>query len=145
MELTHLALIHEGQHRLEIGEVDSSHVEERVLVGILPEDVAEEWAAGGDDHLVSFNLVVITGKSYVEKVLLIPELPKGPADVGLEVIPLEAELLRAHGLSVVFSLWFVTLLVLSSVVRTGRWSLHKWSEIVYLQRYFSVQYGARLG
>ena len=80
-------------------------------MGVLTEDVAEERAAGRDDDLVSFDLIVITGQSYVEKVFLLSELPEGPADVGLEVIPLEAELLRAHGLSVVFSLWFVTLLV----------------------------------
>ena len=89
-----------------------------MLVGVLPEDIAEEGAAGGDDHLVSFDLIVITGQSYVEKVFLVPELPKGPTDVGLEVVPLQAEFLRAHGLSLVSSLWFVILFnVQCSVVR----------------------------
>ena len=49
--ISHLSLVHEGQHRLEIGEVDSSHVEQRVLVGVLSEYIAEEGAAGGDYHL----------------------------------------------------------------------------------------------
>merc|ERR1712045_7265 len=36
-------------------------VEERVLVGVLSEDLTEEGAAGGDDHLVCFDLILITG------------------------------------------------------------------------------------
>ena len=74
-------------------------------MGVLTEDAAEERAAGGDDDLVSFDLIVITGQSYVKKVLLVPELPKGPTNVGLEVVPLQAELLRAHGRCVILLLY----------------------------------------
>ena len=37
-------------------------------------------------------LFVLTGQSDIEKVLVIPEFPKGSADVTLKVVPAEAEL-----------------------------------------------------
>ena len=51
-----------------------------------------------NSYLVCLNLRVITGESYIKKVLLLPQLPEGNTDVGLEVVPLEAELLCGpHG------------------------------------------------
>ena len=66
-------------------------------------------------YLVSFYLIVITGQSYVKKVLLVPELPKGPTDVGLEVVPLQAELLRAHGRCVMLFILFLYCWLVSSL------------------------------
>ncbi len=42
---------------------------------------------------MSLDLRVITGERYIEEVLLFSELSEGTADVRLEVVPLEAELL----------------------------------------------------
>ncbi len=47
---------------------------------------------------MSLDLRVITGERYIEEVLLFSELSEGTADVRLEVVPLEAELLWGpHG------------------------------------------------
>ena len=87
-----LALVHEGEDRLEVGVADALHVEEGVLVGVPPEHGAEEGAAGGEDDLVRLDLLLLARQGHVEQVLVVPQLPKGGADVGLEVIPLQAEL-----------------------------------------------------
>ncbi len=42
---------------------------------------------------MSLDLRVITGERYIEEVLLFSELSEGTADVRLEIVPLEAELL----------------------------------------------------
>ena len=114
-------------------------------MGVLTEDVAEERAAGGDDDLVSFDLIVITGQSYVEKVFLLPKLPKGPADVGLEVIPLQAEFLRAHCRSLISGVAVVRFVSGNSGNLTSVLKLFSGCEWLLLVVYFSAQYGARPG
>lgn len=56
--------------------------------------VPEEGAAGGDDHLVGADLLVLTHQRHVHKVLHRAELPDAGADVGLVIIPAETEFIR---------------------------------------------------
>ena len=48
------------------------------------------------DHLVSLDLVLVTGKSYIIKALVFPELPQCTADVWFEIGPSQTELLICH-------------------------------------------------
>ena len=66
-------------------------------MGVAPQDVPEEGRAGGQDDLVGLQLLlVITGQGHVKEVLVLAQLAEGHADVALEVVPPEAELLRPH-------------------------------------------------
>ena len=58
----HLAVIHEVHDTLELGELDTFQVQERVLVGVAAENVSEEGTAGGDYHLVCLHLLLSTPK-----------------------------------------------------------------------------------
>ena len=91
-----LAVVHKVEDRLEIGEADPLHVEEGVLVGVTPEHGAEEGAAGGEDDFVGVDLIIVACEGHVEKVFIISQFSKSPADVRLKVVPLEAELFGAH-------------------------------------------------
>ena len=51
--------------------VDPFQIKKRVLVRVPFQDGSEERGAGGQDHLVSFNLLVITGKSHIKKVFVL--------------------------------------------------------------------------
>ena len=46
--------------------------------------------------LVCLQLLILTGQGDVEEVLVLPELPEGPADIRLEIIPPQTELFRRH-------------------------------------------------
>ena len=96
-------MIHKVQHGLEVRVLDPLEVEEGVLVGGAPQDVPEEGRAGGQDDLVGLQLLlVITGQGHVKEVLVLAQLAEGHADVALEVVPPEAELLRPHlGITIV--------------------------------------------
>ena len=63
--------------------------------GLLGEDVPEELAAGGEDHLVRaevvrVGLVVVGGEGAVEKLAVVADPGEGPRDVCLEVVPPQA-------------------------------------------------------
>ena len=63
--------------------------------GLLGEDVPEELAAGGEDHLVRaevvrVGLVVVCGEGAVEKLAVVADPGEGPRDVCLEVVPPQA-------------------------------------------------------
>ena len=45
---------------------------------------------------MSLDLVLVTGKSYIIKALVFPELPQCTTDVRFEVSPSQAELLICH-------------------------------------------------
>jgi hypothetical protein len=59
--------------------------------------VPEERAAGGEYEAVSFGGVTIADQSDVQKVLLLPNIRHSRADIGMEIIPLEAVLFSRHG------------------------------------------------
>ena len=58
--------------------------------------IPEERTASREDDFVSLHLGIITGESDIKEVLLLAEFSESDADVGLEVVPPQAELLRGH-------------------------------------------------
>ena len=92
----HLPLVHEVENREQLLVLDALEVEEGMLVRIPAKDVPEEGTASRQDHFVSLHLGIITGEGDIEEVLLLAEFSESDADVGLEVVPPQAELLRGH-------------------------------------------------
>jgi hypothetical protein len=70
-------MIHKIEDGLQVCILDPLEVEEGVLVGVAAQNVAEEGGAGGQDHLVGLQLLlIITAQSYVEKILILAQLTK---------------------------------------------------------------------
>ena len=44
-------------------------------MGVPPEDISEEGGAGGEDHLVGGDLVILTCEGHIEEVFVVSELP----------------------------------------------------------------------
>ena len=65
-------------------------------MGVPAQDVPKEGGASGEDDFVRLHLGIITGEGDIKEVLLLTEFSESNADVGLEVIPPQAELLRGH-------------------------------------------------
>ena len=38
---------------------------------VVAQDILEEWAAGGRNHFVSLDLIIITSKSHIEEIFII--------------------------------------------------------------------------
>ena len=57
---------------------------------MFPKQVLEEGRAGGEDHLVGGDLLLAFSarQRHIKEVLVLPDLPKGHADVTFEIIPL---------------------------------------------------------
>ena len=61
---------------------------------VVLENVFEVRTAGGEDDLVGRDLVlVLTDQGHVVELLLVPQGGEGLGDVGLEIVPLQTELL----------------------------------------------------
>ena len=74
---------------------DSVKTEERMGVFVVSEDLSEVRTGGWQDQLVGWHhLLVITHQGHIEELLLRPQQTEGPGHVGLEIIPLQTELLR---------------------------------------------------
>ena len=73
-----------------------------MLVGVLSQDISEEWGASREDHFVGLHLVVVTRQSDIEEVLFFAQLPECNADVGFKVVPPETELFRRHPVAWLF-------------------------------------------
>ena len=82
-------------------------------MGVPPQDGAEEGAAGGQDDFVGVDLVIVACEGHVEKVFIISQFSKSPADVRLKVVPLEAELFGAHCRGLKLTFWRLIFLVSS--------------------------------
>ena len=41
------------------------------LSWVVAQDILEEWAAGGRNHFVSLDLIIITSKSHIEEIFII--------------------------------------------------------------------------
>ena len=63
----------------------------------------ERCSFGHVSYFVSLDLVFIADKSYVEEVILPPQLSECNADVGFEVVPPKTELFRRHPVAGLFS------------------------------------------
>ena len=84
-------------YRLRNTAIGYLQIEQRMLVLVPPEDILEEGTAGAEHHLVRWNLRILAGQRHVKEVLVVAQLAKCAANVRLEVVPPEAELLcRAH-------------------------------------------------
>merc|ERR1719341_2005021 len=86
-------MVHEVEHGLQVSELHTLQVQERMLVRILPENGSEEGRASRQDELVCLDLPGTTAESAVKEILLLPDLPEGKADVALKIIPAETKLL----------------------------------------------------
>ena len=89
-------MVHEVEDGEQLLVLDALEVEQGVLVGVPSQDVPEEGGTSREDDFVCLNLGIITGESDIEEVFLLAEFSEGDADVGLEVIPPQTELLRSH-------------------------------------------------
>ena len=56
----------------------------------------ERCSFGSVNYFVSLDLVFIADKSYVEEVILLPQLSECNADVGFEVCPAQKKFLICH-------------------------------------------------
>lgn len=64
-----------------------------MLAGIGFEKFPEVGTAGGEDDLVGGEAAAVAGEGDVDEVLLVPEMPKGREDAGVEVVPAQRVLL----------------------------------------------------
>ena len=62
----YLPVVHEVEHGLEVGVLHTLQGEERVLVVVSTENISKVGAAGREDHIVSLNLLIITGQCYIK-------------------------------------------------------------------------------
>ena len=85
-------MVHEVQHGLNVPEADALQVEQRMLVGVLPQHASEEGAAGGEDDLVGLDLVILACQGHVKEVSVVSQFTKSNAHVTFKIIPLQAEL-----------------------------------------------------
>jgi len=63
---------------------------------ILFQHNSEEGAAGGEHQLVRSDNIAVTNQGYIQEVIIVPDVGEGGGDVGVEVIPAEAELFCGH-------------------------------------------------
>ena len=76
------------------------------------ENCLKESRAATKYEFVSLELPGATAEGAVKQILLVSDLPEGSADVGLEVVPPQAELLpRSHFVELVLCvLWYLVCL-----------------------------------
>ena len=91
-----LAVVDEVYDILEVGGTDAPEVEQRVVVWVAGEDVPEQRAGGGEDHLVGGHLVPPAHQHHVEQDLVFAQLPQRAADVRVKIIPPQTEFICTH-------------------------------------------------
>jgi len=90
-------MIHEVKHGLQIAKFDAFQVQKRMLVRVSRQYLAEKRAACGQDDFVRLQLLVrLADQRDVQKIFGVSDISECMADVGLEVIPLQAEFFRPH-------------------------------------------------
>ena len=89
-------MVHEVDNTVELLHLDSSEVQQGMLVRMPPENVLEEGAAGGEDDLVGLHLVVLARQGHVEEVPVVSEFLQRCTDVGLEIIPPQTKVVSSH-------------------------------------------------
>ena len=94
-------MVHEVENGLELSFLNAFQVKEWVFpVGVVWKNPPKEGRARGQYHFVGSDLVgsVVTAQGNIEKLGVSTKLTKTRTDVGLEVIPPQAEVVvRAHG------------------------------------------------
>merc|ERR1719206_635035 len=101
----HLSSIHELEDGSEVRKGDILEYDDRVLGGVLLQQVLEVGRAGAQDHLVSFRVLTLGSDGHITEALLVPEVLEGGDHVGLEVIPPKTELLIvSHGVLITMTL-----------------------------------------
>ena len=87
-------MVYEIDKGLEVSELDSPEIDERVVVWQPPEDVPEECGAGREDDPVDLDLLrVITSQSQVEEVSVVSQIPKCGAEIRLKLVPSKTKFL----------------------------------------------------
>jgi len=90
-------MIHEVKHGLQIAKLDAFQVQKWMLVRISRQYLAEKRATCGQDDFVRLQLLVrLADQRDVQKIFGVSDISECMADVGLEVIPLQAEFFRPH-------------------------------------------------
>merc|ERR1719186_1369397 len=109
-----LPVVHEVEHALEVRQLDTLEVDERVLVGVATQDVPEEWATGTQNNFVCINLLIITSEGHIKEVFVFSQFPESQTDVGFKVIPSQTKLLTPHCNKSQFSLpYFINQVICS--------------------------------
>ena len=71
-------MVHEVEHTLHVSVCDALQIEnQRSLLMrwlVSSEDGAKEGTAGGEDHFVGLQLLILAGNGDIEKLLLVPEI-----------------------------------------------------------------------
>lgn len=93
-----------------------------MLAGIRLQQLAKVGTTRTQDDLVGGERSLLAGNRHIDKVLLVPQVPKGRQDGGLEVVPFECILLlfggrRRERPMLVLSLVLFSLMLLLLVVR----------------------------
>jgi len=58
------------------------------------EDGAKEGTAGGEDHFVGLQLLILAGNGDIEKLLLVPDVSECRADISFKIVPTKTKLFR---------------------------------------------------
>jgi len=86
-----LPMIHEVEHALHVSVSDALQIEDQrsLLIGWLvsSQDGAKEWTAGGEDHFVGLQLLILAGNGDIEKFLLVPDVSECRADISFKIVP----------------------------------------------------------
>ena len=90
----HLAPVHELQQRLHLLVADVLEKDNGMLVGRVVEHGLEVGRAGGQDHLVGFQVEAVAGNRDVDKGLVVEKVLEDREQVVLVVVPPQAILLR---------------------------------------------------
>jgi len=56
------------------------------------EDGAKEGTAGGEDHFVGLQLLILAGNGDIEKLLLVPDVSECRADISFKIVPTKTKL-----------------------------------------------------
>lgn len=93
----YLPLVHELDGCLELGPLDVLHYDYWVLARVVEEQGLEVGTAGRQDHLVGLDRVSVAGEGHVDEALALEQLIEHVGQVGLVVVPAQAELLGRAG------------------------------------------------
>ena len=67
-----------------------------MLVWITAKNIPEEWTTSTQNHFMGLNLFIITSKSNIKEILVLPKISECGAYVCLKIIPSKTEFFTPH-------------------------------------------------
>lgn len=131
--LTHidLTLVHEFNGRLHFGPLHVAHNDDRMLARIVEEQRLEVGAARGQHHFVCLYRVSVAGERHIDERFVLQQLIEDAGQIGLVVVPAQAELLRrAAG---------------GGVVCAAGWACVRFGRVMMRRRVGMMMVGGRSG